>query len=522
MTRRCFSRKAFLSIFITLILLFSMIYSKAASIRISIASDPTTYDPRLARALSDIDLNRLLFSGLTKLSHTGEIELDLAESIDSSKDGTHHTITLRQTSWSDNTPLTAHDFVYTWRSMLEKDRACPNAFFLFCLKNASLAYNESISLEKVGVRALSNRVLEIDLEQPCPFFLQLLATPAFCAVQKTYAQKEGAFSDDKPFPVSGPYIIKSRQLQLSVVLTKNKRYWAQDKHEYPNLQFCIVDDATALTMFNGKQFEWIGSPLGIIPTDCIPGLQQQNKLSAAPAAGTHFLRANVKNGLLSDVRIRRAIALSIDRNALVEHVLQGGQEPANSLTPPCLLPRKDSLCSEDRELAKQLVASYCKEKGCSPKSLTITLSHAAPNDRNSRTALAIQNDIASTLGINLRVNAVDTKQYFSMIASIDYELALGSWYADFFDPHAFLSVFESAQNGTNNTNWESPLFQVFLQRSLQVMDAEKRKEYFYELENILATEVPIIPLFYGTFNYVKESTADGIKLSPLGHINVVE
>ena len=99
---------------------------------------------------------------------------------------------------------------------------------------------------------------------------------------------------------------------------------------------------------------------------------------------------------------------------------------------------------------------------------------------------------------------------------------MGSWFADYFDPHAFFSVFEFANNGTNNTNWESPIFQALLQRSLQIIDPEIREEYFYELEAILTSEAPIIPLFHATFNYAKEPAADGLKLSPLGHLDVVQ
>jgi len=515
------SKRLFCFVSLFLFLFFSIVYSKTTPIRISIDSDPTTYDPRQARNLVTIDITRLLFSGLTKLSHSGEIELDLAESIESSEDGLHYKITLKETAWSDKAPLTAHDFVYTWQSMLEKGRAAPNVFSLFCLKNASKVYNETVPSKELGVKAVSDNVLEITLEQPCPFFLQLLATPAFCAVQKQYAQGKEAFANDKPFPVSGPYTIQKRQLQAAVHLTKNDHYWAHEKREYPDLQFSITDDASALTMFNGKLFEWIGSPLGLLPTDCIAPLRKQNKLSVAPAAGTHFIRVNTKNPLLSDSRIRRALSLSIDRTGLVNHVLQGGQEPALSLTPPCLLPKRESLCVEDRGLAKQLLAAYCSEKDCSPKSLTVTLSYPS-NERNSRIAQAVQHDIESILGITVRVNPGDAKQFYSKLSSGSYEMALGSWFADYFDPHAFFSVFESAQNGTNNTHWESSLYQTLLQRSFQTMDPKKRMDYFFELEEILAAEAPILPLFHATFNYAKESAADVLKLSPLGHIDVIQ
>jgi len=514
---RFISKSILLLIFLLFSPHFSSLYPSTTPIRISIPAGPTTFDPRQSRDLLTMDIVRLLFSGLTKLSHTGQVELDLASSIQPSKDGLCYQITLRQAQWSDETPVTAHDFVYTWQTMLEKERSSPSAFLLFWLKNGSKAYNAELSTKEVGVRAISDSHLEVVLEKPCPFFEQLLATPAFCAVQKEYAQSTKAFTEISSLPVSGPYRVEQWQLQTGVQLVKNPRYWT--KLDYPTLSFSVVDDATALTMFNGGLFEWAGSPLGNLPTDCISSLQQEDKLLIIPAAGTYFLSVNVKDPVLSDVRVRKALSLVIDREGLVKYVLQGGQEVAHSLTPPCLLPKRHNSSYQDIEQAKTLLAAYCKEVGKSPGSLTITLSHKSL-EKDARTAQALQQDIQTHLGITVHLDTSDYKHFFSKVSSKNYELAFCSWFADYFDPHGFLAVFESALNGTNNTNWESPSYQALLQQSSESVNSEKRKQRLYKLEDILAAELPIIPLFHGCFNYVQEPTVTGVRISPLGHLVV--
>jgi len=480
-------------------------YSKKVRIRIPSPTDFTTFDPRQARDLLSINILRLMFVGLTHLSSTGSIEYNLAKEIALSPDGLTYTIVLKNAFWSDESPITSEDFIYTWKTVLEKRRACPNAYSLFVIKNAQKIYQEQLPLEEIGLKALDESTFQIMLEQPCPFFLQLLSTPAFLALPRHFDKKVGLYDSNNPFPVSGPFSLHKLIAQTSVELTKNPSFWNSDRITYQNLVFPITDDETAIKMYEANELEWVGSPLGTMPIDSIPYFKQKQTLETCPSAGTYFLRVNVTQPHLKDALLRRTLSHAIDREELCEHALQATQIPASALSPPFLFKATKALLPILPDLNKKLA---------------ITLSFSTNLERNVRVAQTIQQQFEKNLGIRVILDPNDSKSLYAKIKNLDYELALGSWFADYLDPHNFYSVFESASNGTNNTGWESTKFQEKLAQSLQELDTTKRNNLFQELENILAEEMPIIPIFHTNFIFCREQSAREITLSPLGHFDI--
>jgi oligopeptide transport system substrate-binding protein len=218
------------------------------------------------------------------------------------------------------------------------------------------------------------------------------------------------------------------------------------------------------------------------------------------------------------VRIREACSTVIQKEAIAEHIAQCDNAPAQTFAPPCLLLHTPAIKAADLEKGRALIASYCEEKGCSPESISITLAFSA-GDRSSKTAQAIQQDLQA-LGITLLLQPCESRHFYTRVSQLDYDLSLGSWYADYFDPYSFYGVLERTTNGTNNTGWESIHYQKLLGESQRTSDPDLRHEKFLELEAILAKELPIIPLYHASFAYVKRPTVEGLSISPLGHIDV--
>jgi len=492
-------------------------------LRLPLPQDPATLDPRLARDLLTIDVVRLMFSGLTRLTPNGQVSMDLAESIHRQHDGLSYIVKLKKALWSDNTPITAHDFVHSWKSSLDKQRAAPNAFQLFWLRNSRKAYDGKADLDDIGIKALDDTTLEIELEMPCPFFEQLLATPAYLAVQKKYDERKQKYDESIGFPTSGPYMLAQWKPQDSLQLINNPCFESSSRTapSFSTIDFSIVDDATAVTMVEAHKLDWAGSPMGTLPIDSVSMLASEHKLSISPTAGTSFLRVNVTNPLLSDQRLREALSLVIDRKSLVHHLLQGGQLPAYSLVPPCLLSFPVKQSGSEIKHAKELLKAYLDKHGCTAESLSITLTFGA-GDRSSKVSMAVQQNIKEHLGINISLHPCDSKQFYAKVSQLDYDIALGSWIADYFDPYSFYNMFSESSNGTNNTGWEDASYRSLIQKSLDSHDPAVRQAYFSELEQILERELPIIPLYHYTFNYVKEASVDGITVSPLGYLDIVQ
>lgn len=493
--------------------------SSTSKVRIAISTDITTFDPRQARDLTSSNLLHLLFTGLTRLSADGKIYPELAESIESSDDGTTYHITLRNAFWSDGSPITPDDFIYSWTSMLNKSAAFPNAHFLFWVRNAKDIYNGQ-STKSLGIHAKGERSLEIELEQPCPFFKELLATLPYCAIQKKYVLEGGSFTKDNPSPSSGPYTFHKWLPQTTIQFTKNTRYFAAEKVMYDYLDFPIMEESTAVSMIEQHSLDWVGSPLGFLPIDAIPYLRETKQLSVCPSFGTTFIRVNATRPHINDATIRKALSLSIDREELVAHVLQGGQEPAYTLVPPCMLQQVSSVahCHDD---PKSILKTYCDENKISPTSIHLSLAFAA-GERNLKIAQVLQQEFKRKLSIEVDLHPCEPKLFFSKIVHLDYDLALGSWFPDYPDPHSFYSVFENATNGTNNTGWESSIYQSLLSTSSEVLDLEKRTQLFIKMEQLLARDLPVIPLFHASFTYVKEASVDGLRVSSFGFIDPIQ
>lgn len=489
---------------------------ESSTLRIASPVDPSSLDPRMARDRQTIIMVRLLFSGLTWLNARGDVEPELAQSIEVSPDGYFYRIVLKKTVWSDGVPVTAHDFVYSWKSMLDARRAAPNASQLFWIKNAKAAFEGKVAPEEIGLKALSDQELKVELDHPCPFFEKVLATPAFLAVQMRFDQAGGAIGKDGAFPTNGPFRLQKWVPQTCLELMRNKNYVFAEKISQDRMHIAVVEDATALNMFEANELDWAGLSMGTIPPDAIGALKEEKLLHVLPAAGTAFLRVNVTRSPLSDVRLRRACSLSIDRQAIVEHILQGGQLPAVGLVPPCLFQRRkgepDSL-----EMARQLLSDYCTDHGCKAEEISISILFGV-DGRSLKVATAVQQDLMSKLHINVQLQPCESQHFFSKISKLDYDVALGSWYADYVDPHSFYAVFERAANGTNNTGWESQEYQALLAQSS--LTKENREVVFEKMEQLLAAELPIIPLYHGSFNYVMSPAASKMYLSPLGHLEL--
>ncbi|HSX12856.1 MAG TPA: ABC transporter substrate-binding protein, partial [Chlamydiales bacterium] len=258
-----------------------------------------------------------------------------------------------------------------------------------------------------------------------------------------------------------------------------------------------------------NKLDWMGSPLSTLPVDAITTLKDVQK---SPFLATGFCRLNVLSGPLSDRQFRRALALSVDRKAIVEHLLRGGQTVATSLVPkemgisegyfePCLVEAR-AIISEIEEPIAPVVISYYN------------------NERNTLIAQTLQRQWQENLNIKVEIEAVEPKVFFQKISQKNYQIAIGSWTADFNDPINFLEVFKSKDNGTNNTGWENLDYIDLLNRSAICTDKEERKRILHSAEKILMDEMPIIPIYHFALNYVKNEALTGVYLSPQGHLDL--
>lgn len=484
-------------------------------------SDPLSLDPRLVRDLGSINMLYTLFEGLTRMGPDQKAELALAKSVDISSDLLTYTITLRDSNWSDGTPLTAADFVETWLSMLDPAFPAPNANMLYVIKGAKTAKEGFSPLDSVGIKALTPNTLNIQLEQPSPYFLELLMGHFFFPVSPGMRKQAVNYSTTPEKLVSnGPFKLAQWKQRNEIIVTKNPRYWDFETVALDNIAFQVLDDNTALQLFKGGKLDWAGSPISTLPQDAIQSLKEAGSLKITPAAGTHWLRFNTQKAPFNNIYMRKAFNSALDRKSIVDHITQGNQLPAMGVIPPWFGLGKQLYYKDNDTLSAQkyYMAALIDLKNAGEKMPEITLCYSG-NDRNRKISQTIQQQWNKAFGISIALESCETQVFYDKLKSGNYQISLGSWYADVRDPINFLELFKTKEISTNNTYWENAQFAHLLEMSSLEVKPEERNKLLSQAESILMDELPVAPLYHGSFNYLVSPRMTGVQISESGIMN---
>lgn len=480
------------------------------TVHLSIQAEPSTLDPRKARDLDSNVILRMLFEGLVRESKNGSVELAIAEKIDVSEDGMNYVFHLRDSLWSDGSFVTANDFLYAWTSLLDPKFPSDVAYHLYPIKNAKKGKLGEVPLTMLGIRAPDSKTLCVSLEQSTPYFLELLTMPPFFPVQEATAKTNPNWSlEAASFVSNGPFKMNLWSHSDCVQLLKNEHYWERDLVKLDGVNLCVVTSDTGLRMFEEDKLDWMGSPLSTLPTDAITAIKDVKK---NPFLATQFCRLNVLSDPLKSPQMRRALSYSLDRKSIVEHLLKGGQTVATSLVPKEMGLSSGYFPEKNIEEARALIREI--------DSLSPIVISYYNNERNTLIAQTLQRQWQENLGITVVIEAVEPKVFFQKISQKQYQIAIGSWTADFNDPINFLEVFKFKDNGTNNTGWENIEYIDLLNRSALCRNIEERKQILRRAEEILMEEMPIIPIYHFALNYVKREALSGVYLSPQGHLDL--
>lgn len=487
-------------------------------LRISMDDDPSSFDPRVARNTISADIIHMLFEGLLRVDSQGELKPGIASRYTISNDQLTYTFYLRPSNWSNGDPVTAHDFVYAWQSSLDPQFPAPNAYQLFVIKNAEAAKNGTAPVSEIGVQAADDQTLVVTLEKPTPYFPELTSFHSLFPVNRQVVQKNPNWAEGKQadFTSNGPFKLDHWKLQSEVALKKNPHYWGVNEIQLDEVLLMPLKDSTALSLYENNEIDWVGSPLGTLPPDAITFLAERGQLESVQAAGTQWLRLNTETEPLNDPRVRRALALAVDRASLVQHVVKGNQQVATAIVPPghnwtAVEHFDDNAVAQAQELWDEIFGEN--------EAPQITLTYGS-SDRNRKIAQALQQQWRAALGIEVSLEQLESSTFFDRVSRRQYCMACSGYFADFRDPVAFLHVFKDKDNGTNNTNWEDDAYRHLLHVASQESNPELREELLHAAEKRLMDQMPVIPLYYQAFNYQKRPHVAQVAISELGVLNV--
>jgi oligopeptide transport system substrate-binding protein len=462
--------------------------------------EPNALDPHLYNTAYEAAIVLDLFSGLVAYDNEGRPGPGLALSWSTTPDGKRYTFSLRPgLAWSDGKPLTADDVVYSLRRLMDPKTAGVFAPLLYLIGNGRAVNTGAAAPETLAVSAPDPLTVVIDLDAPAPYLTEILAN-GFAAVVPRHvitAHGEG-WTRPGVMVSSGAFMLEAWQPQERVTLARNPKFYDAANVKLARVDYIPTGDVNSgLARFRAGELD---TQLDV-PLSQVDRLRQDLPVETrlTPTLLTYYLTLNTASPKLSDLRVRRALSLAIDRDVLTGKVLRGGESPAFSFVPPMVpgytpatLDFADTAGEARLNEARRLVA----EAGYGPgKPLRIVYSHSSNLDLR-RIAVIIAG-MWKRIGVETTLLNTEGKVHFANLRQGNFEAAFVGWQADFNDPSSFLYVLESASTRSNYARYRNSSYDALLSKAAASENAVARSALLRQAEALAMQDQPIIPLYFG-------------------------
>jgi oligopeptide transport system substrate-binding protein len=467
-------------------------------------TEPQDLDPDIVVGQNEFYIIMSLLEGLVSYDPVDLHPVPgVAESWDISPDHKVYTFHLRKNAkWSNGEPVTARDFYDSYKRILTPSLGSEYSYMHWVVKNAR-AYNEGTltNFDDVGYKVLDDYTFQVTLENPTPYFLSLINHQSWFPVPMKVVRKFGSpyqrgnrWTHAGNFVGNGPFVLTKWRVNDIVSVRKNTNYWDAANVRLNGINFFPIesDDTEERAFRSGQLHVTYTMPLAKID---YYKTHYPELLHIEPFLGNYFYRINVTKPPLNDKRVRQALAMSIDREAIAKTVTRGGQLPAYNLVPPgtagytCRTNIREDIAQAKRLLAQ---AGYPDGKGMPPIEL---LYNTLESHRTI--AEAIQQMWQQNLGVQVRLVNQEWKVYLDAQRTMSYQICRGSWIGDYVDPNTFLDMWVTG-GGNNETGWSNAEYDHLIAQAAETADPKARLEVFQKAEAILMDELPIIPIYFYT------------------------
>lgn len=480
-------------------------------------AEPKALDPHLVSSVGDSNILRALFEGLTTyhpvddaLHHPG-----VAERWEPNEDFTEWTFFLRQNArWSNGDLVTAHDFDYAYRRILHPNMGSPYASMLYVLENAKEYSLGNADWDTVGVNVVDDFTLTLSLNAIIPYFPDLVKHTTWYPVHRATIEEfgieefgEGATPEERMTAQftkwqrpgnhvgNGPFMLDAWRIGAYVKVVRNPHYWDAETVNLNGIHFFPLDNLYA----EERAFRDGGIHITYtMPDSMISVYRDENSpyFHTSPYLGTYFYRCNITKPPMDNPNLRRALAFAVDRKELVEHVTQGGQEPAYGFTYPLEgIYEPPHVLSFDPEKAREYLRAAGYTDGSQVPEFVIKIN---TSESHKAIAIAIQDMWKRHLGITrVKIENQEWKVFQDTIDNLNYQIARYGWIGDFIDPTTFLDLLRS-DDTNNKTGWANEEYDRLVHQAKNTADLEQRRALLFEAEEILLEELPIIPLYWYT------------------------
>ncbi|SOH92904.1 oligopeptide transport system substrate-binding protein [Monaibacterium marinum] len=464
--------------------------------------DPETLDQHKTSTVVEANLLRDMFEGLVTLDSTAQVVPGVAMEWDVSLDGLTYTFDLRDDAkWSNGDPVVAGDFVYSLHRIMNPETGAKYASILYPIKNAEAINSGEMDIDALGVVALDDHTLQITLQQPTPFFLELLTHQTGLPVHPATVEEFGSdFVQPENHVSNGAYTLESFSLGDSIVLTKNPEFHDAENVAIETVQFLPFEDrATCVRRWEAGEVHSCSD----LPAEDIGRLESEygDAVHVAAYLGTYYYSVNTTREPFGDARVRQAMSMVIDREFLADEIFGGTMVPAESFVPTGIsnyvedAPRFEwaDMSMLDREDA---AIALMEEAGYGPDNpVTVEIAYnTSENHRNAATAIA---DMWSVLGIEVTYNVRDASAHYANLRDEkDFDVARAGWIGDYSDPQNFLFLVESDNDGFNYPAYMNPEYDALMDDAAAETDLAARAEILADAERMFLRDNPQLALLY--------------------------
>lgn len=444
------------------------------------------------------DALRQLFEGLMNEDQTGAMVPGVAESYDVSDDKKTYTFHLRDAKWSNGDPVTANDFVYGWRRLADPATASEYAWFmeLMNVENAPGVVKGEKKPEELGIKAIDDKTVEVKLSAATPYFLKTLAHPATFPIPQKVVEAEGdKWTQPGKLVSNGAYKLDKHDLGVQAVMSKNDNYWDAANTVLTTVRFVTVNDQNiGLTRYLAGEIDWMDRT----PAGQFPRLQKEypDQAVSVPDACSYAYLFNLSDKgpkALKDLRVRQALSYAVDRDIIVDKVLQGGQKPAYWWTHWAV----EGFQEPDIEMAKWTQAERVEkakallaEAGYGPSNpLKLTIQYNTSDD-HKKLAVAVQ-QFWKQIGVQVELANYEWKVHTDRLQNQDFEVARYAWCADYNEPSTFMDYFRTG--GYNNGKWSNAEYDKLLEEAKTATDTGP---IYKKAEEVLIGDMGLVPVYH--------------------------
>lgn len=488
------------------------------ALHLAIQKDPMCLDPRMAEDPSSGMMIRILFDGLMRIGPDGKATPSLCRNYTITNDKMVYTFFLKNAYWSNGDRIKAQDFVLSWKSALDPKFPSPNAYHLFVIKNARKIKNGVLGASSLGVTALDEKTLRIELEDPTPHFLQLLAFDIFYPVHPQ-SHESTANTTPSHLVTNGPFVLDCWFHTNQLIFKKNFTYWDKNSVTLEKIMLHVVDDVRSTqVMFDNGQLDWLGSPLNMLTPETIAEYARLGKYKKSKGSYTYWYVINTTRRPFNNRKVRQALSAALDRRTLCT-AFPLERAAAFHIGPSFLFSPESQLEELSPIRARRLLEEGLKEEDYPIGDFNITLFYNI-GTRHQQVAHALANQWKQRLGIGVQFMNCEWSTYLKQLSLGHFELARYGWSPHYTDSLSYLEVF-TKQKGTgyNFSRWSLSHYDDLIAQARRQSDVTKRELLKGKAAKLLIDEMPVIPISYEVLGYVKNPHLFGVHYNDLGLID---